>query len=99
MPVMKTSTDTPNDPQASALDKFADLPKDVGWMLLISGLMSELGAPGVPPFWIMGVMILWPEVGVKISKPVQKHFPKLFAASLTMVTRYVDDLERKYPQR
>ena len=74
------------------------LPKDVGWILLISGLLSELGMPGIPPFWIAGIMILWPETGYRIAKPIRKRFPKAFSQSMRMVSRYADDLERRYPR-
>ena len=73
------------------------LPKDVGWILLISGLLSELGIPGIPPFWIAGIMILWPGAGYRIAKPLRKRFPKAFSQSMDMISRYADDLERRYP--
>ena len=75
------------------------LPKDVGWMLLVSGLISELGMPGVPPFWIAGLMILWPETGQRIARPMAKRFPKAYRQSMALIHRYVDDLEKRYPIR
>lgn len=80
-------------------EELAHLPRDVGWILLISGLLSELGIPGIPPFWIGGIMILWPKAGNKIAKPIQKRFPKAFSNSIRMISKYADDLERRYPKK
>jgi putative cell wall-binding protein len=43
-------------------------------------------------------MILWPETGYKIAKPIQKRFPNAFSKSVKMITRYADDLDRRYPR-
>lgn len=67
-------------------------------MLLVTGLVSELGMPGVPPFWIAGLMILWPETGQKIAKPMARRFPKAYGQSMKLIHRFVDDLDRRYPQ-
>jgi len=78
---------------------LAHLPRDVGWILLISGLLSELGIPGIPPFWIGGIMILWPETGHRIARPIQKRFPKAYSGSIRMISSYAEDLERRYPKK
>ena len=86
--------------EAAALpEDLRHLPRDVGWILLISGLMSELGVPGVPPFWIAGIMILWPETGHRLTRPLQKRFPGAYKNSIRMVSRFVSDLERRYPPK
>ena len=78
---------------------LAHLPRDVGWILLIAGLLSELGIPGIPPFWIGGIMILWPKAGNRIVRPIQKRFPKAYSHSIRMLSRYADDLECRYPKK
>lgn len=88
-----SKTEVPELPEG-----LAHLPRDVGWILLISGLLSELGIPGIPPFWIGGIMILWPKAGDRIAKPIQKKFPKAYAHSIQMIKRYADDLDRRYPE-
>lgn len=80
-------------------EELAHLPRDVGWILLISGLLSELGIPGIPPFWIGGIMILWPDLGDRISRPVRKRFPKAFSNSMKMISRFACDLDRRYPNK
>ena len=86
-----------DDPQEIP-ESLHHLPRDVGWMLLVTGLVSELGMPGVPPFWIAGLMILWPETGQKIAKPMARRFPKAYGQSMKLIHRFVDDLDRRYPQ-
>jgi len=90
-----------DDPKAHTLKNFrhelSEMPKDVGWLLLITGLASELGVPGVPPFWIAGMLILWPKTGDLVSRPIQRHFPRSFHQMHGMITRYIGDLNARYP--
>jgi len=78
--------------------KISGLPRDVGWMLLISGLLSEV-APLIPPFWIFGILILWPNVGAQAGHLLHRKTPRLFKATVGMVNRYADDLEKRYPRK
>lgn len=82
-----------------ALEGLQSLPRDLGWTLLIAGLLSELGVPGIPPFWIGGLLILWPEKSLRITAPIKKRFPKAFGQSIQMITRFAADLEARYPHR
>lgn len=82
-----------------ALEGLQSLPRDLGWTLLITGLLSELGVPGIPPFWIGGLLILWPEKSLRITAPIKKRFPKAFGQSIQMITRFAADLEARYPHR
>ena len=85
------------DPADSLAEEWDELPRDVGWILLITGLASELGMPGVPPFWIAGVMILWPETGEKLARPLRRRFPRSYGRMQGMIRRYVTDLKSRYP--
>lgn len=67
-------------------------------MLLVSGLAVDVVTPGVPPFWIFGVLILWPHTGLKLTAPIHKRYPRVFKGSLRLINRYVEDLNRRYPQ-
>ena len=78
-------------------ETIAGLPRDVGWYLLVAGLLSEFGVPGVPPFWIFGVLILWPRAGAPLATRLQRRAPRLFAGCLRTLDRYARDLERRYP--
>lgn len=90
----------PSETEAEELPEgLSHLPRDIGWILLISGLLSELGIPGIPPFWIGGILILWPETGSRITRPIQKRFPKAYSNSIRMLSKYADDLQRRYPTK
>ncbi|MGY6277712.1 hypothetical protein [Methylomonas sp. MgM2] len=84
--------------EKEAREILAEIPKDVGWFLLIGGLATEFGVPGVPPIWIAGIMILWPSAGERLSATIQRRAPKSFNGCLRMLCRYVHDLEQRYPR-
>lgn len=81
----------------SIATELDEIPKDVGWILLITGLASELGLPGVPPFWIAGVMIVWPKAGDVLGRPIRRRFPGSYDRMLGLVRRYTKDLKTRYP--
>ena len=88
----------PLDPEVEAnLTQIAELPRDVGWMLLITGLLSEV-APLIPPFWILGILILWPDLGSPAGRVLHRKCPRLFRGTVDMVNRYAKDLEKRYPR-
>ena len=88
----------PLDPEVEAhLTQISELPRDVGWMLLISGLLSEV-APLIPPFWILGILILWPDLGSPAGRVLNRKCPRLFRGTVDMVNRYAKDLEKRYPR-
>ena len=80
-------------------DELERVPKDVGWILLITGLATEVGLPGVPPFWIAGMLILWPETSAVMVHPMQRRFPGACDRMQLMIRRYLTDLEARYPSK
>lgn len=92
------ATPVPLDPEVEAnLTQISELPKDVGWMLLITGLLSEV-APLIPPFWILGILILWPDLGSPAGRVMHRKCPRLFKGTVDMVNQYAKDLEKRYPR-
>lgn len=90
--------DDSNDQELNQIrEELSNMPREVGWLLLITGLVSEAGVPGVPPFWIAGMLILWPETGFLISRPIRRRFPRSFQRMHGMIKRYIDDLQARYP--
>lgn len=89
------SVDTDLNPEAVAIET---IPRDVGWLLLCGGLLTELGLPGVPPVWIFGLMIVWPRAGRVVSRTLQAHAPGAYRVGTAWLLRYVCDLEGRYPR-
>jgi len=83
---------------ATALRRIGDVPRDVGWLLVTAGVIGEI-APGVfgTPFWVMGSLILWPNVGQRVESWLEAHSPKLLRGGMKQVGRFLDDLDRRYP--
>lgn len=81
-----------------ALSRIEKLPRDVGWMLLAGGLMSEV-VMGLPPFWVIGILILYPQIGAPLTGFLERKAPGALSGSLDFVDRYLEDLERRYPRR
>ncbi|NBS17282.1 MAG: hypothetical protein EBT06_10140 [Gammaproteobacteria bacterium] len=96
---LKVSKEQSHQEHLEALKAIEHLPRDVGWLLLVTGLLSEVGMPGVPPFWIFGILILWPEMGVKVTRPIHRRFPSAFGGALQLVNRFADDLDARYPPK
>lgn len=92
MPGTET-TEAPED----VIEHLEALPRDVGWMLLISGLLSELGMIGVPPFWVFGLLILWPRMGRPVVGLLGRRAPRALRFSARLVKRFATDLDTRYP--
>jgi hypothetical protein len=86
------------DDTECAADAIEKIPRDVGWFLLGGGLLTEVGLPGVPPFWIFGLMIVWPRAGRVLGRTLQTRTPGLYRASTAWIHRYLRDLESRYPR-
>ena len=78
------------------LARLAGLPRSLGWALLVGGLVSEV-AVGIPPFWILGILILWPGSGLRLLAALDHRAPKSVKGGLGFINRFLDDLHRRYP--
>ena len=100
---MKTPENTGNDTDAAADAAFAhrieDLPREVGVMLLAVGVLG-MALPGVVggPALIAGGVVLWPKTFGKVESWFERKFPKAHRQSLQQINRYLDDLERRFPE-
>ncbi|MFO1419053.1 MAG: hypothetical protein U1E83_10340 [Methylotetracoccus sp.] len=75
------------------------LPQDVGWLLVTAGAVGVV-MPGVLglPFLVLGGLILWPKTNRRAERWLEGHAPKLFQGSMRQISRFLDDLERRYPR-
>jgi hypothetical protein len=93
----------PVDPSDAAFDaeeirKIKDLPKEVGAMLVSVGVLGMI-LPGVvgTPAIIAGGLVLWPKAFGKLEDWFQRRYPKTHHRSMKQIGRYLDDLERRFP--
>jgi hypothetical protein len=88
-------------PETSETARRIDrLPTEVG-VLLLTGC-HQRDAPAAPgPFdltiIISGGMVLWPSGFRAIEGWAGRHFPNAHQAGMRFLDRYLDDLERRYP--
>lgn len=81
--------------------KPKELPGDIGYLLVLGGMIG-LVAPGVLglDMLALGTLILWPGNQRRIERWLAGHpsTPKLLRGSVKQVDRFLDSLERRYPQ-
>lgn len=78
--------------------RIAELPKEVGVLLMVAGMGGVLlPGPVGSPFLILGGLVLWPSAFRRVEESFVKRFPKLHRQSLRQISRFLDDLDRRYP--
>jgi hypothetical protein len=74
------------------------LPKELGVLLVVSGIGGLLlPGPVGTPFLLLGGVILWPAAFRRVESCFEKRFPRLHREGMMQITRFVTDLERRYP--
>jgi hypothetical protein len=74
------------------------VPKELGILLVVGGIGGLLlPGPVGSPFLILGGVILWPAAFSRVEKCFEKRFPRLHKQGMMQITRFVTDLERRYP--
>jgi hypothetical protein len=89
--------ETAEDDQA--ILRITNLPRDVGWMMISVGVLGVI-LPGLPgaPFLIAGTALLTPG-GPQLLTRWAKRRPKgVVHTGLKHISRWLDDLERRYPR-
>ena len=78
-------------------DKIKHVPKEVDAMLMTAGIMGViLPGPGIPAI-IAGGLALWPGAFGKLESWLVRRNPKLHRKSVQQINRFLDNLERRYP--
>jgi hypothetical protein len=77
--------------------RIKDLPKEVGAMLVSVGVLGFVlpGMMGTPAI-IAGGLVLWPGTFGKLESWFQRRYPEMHKQGMRQVSRYLDDLERRY---
>jgi hypothetical protein len=81
-----------------AILRVANLPRDVGWMMVSVGILGVI-LPGLPgtPFLLGGIAVLTPGGPRLLTRWAGRKPKGLVHTSLKQVGRWLDDLERRYP--
>jgi hypothetical protein len=81
--------------------RFEHLPKELGFLLLATGMVTGMLPPPPGPFdmsiMLAGGVALWPRGFRALDGWTQRRFPKVHRASMSFLERYLNDLEHRYP--
>jgi hypothetical protein len=81
----------------SELNRFKELPKEVGVMLITAGIVGLiLPGPGTPAI-IAGGLALWPNAFGKLDSWLGRRYPEIHRLGMRQIGRFLDDLEKRYP--
>lgn len=83
----------------AAIQRFANLPRDIGWMMVSVGVLGVI-VPGLPgaPFLFAGIAMLSPG-GPRLLAHWARRRPKgVVHTGLKQIGRWLDDMERRYPR-
>lgn len=85
------------DPAANQFFEIKNLPKEVGAMLLTAGIVGFiLPGPGTPAI-IAGGIVLWPNAFGKVESWFAGRYPFAHKKSMEQISRFLIDLEKRYP--
>jgi hypothetical protein len=79
--------------------RVEQLPRGAGWLLITAGVVGVV-VPGVPgtPFLLAGAVLLAPGGSKLLSRWAGRNPPKFVRSALRQISRFLDDLERRYPR-
>jgi hypothetical protein len=85
----------------SAPTRLEKIPKEVGALLLTTGIIMGVLPPPPGPFdlsvMLAGGVALWPRGLRAIEVWTRRRFPRAHRAGIGFLDRYLDDLEHRYP--
>ncbi|QEH32374.1 hypothetical protein OJF2_08440 [Aquisphaera giovannonii] len=83
------------EPESSRL---AELPREAGVMLVAVGVLGFVmpAIAGIPAL-MAGGLVLWPRTFRPVERWVAGRFPATYREGMRQMDRYLDDLERRYP--
>ena len=93
---LKRPVESIND--AEEIRRIRAMPKEVGVLLIVAGIGGILlPGPVGTPFLVLGVVVLWPRAFGRLEGFLERRFSRLHYQSMLQITRFLDDLERRYP--
>jgi hypothetical protein len=101
LPAMQTGELTRAEPAVDqqTVIRVEHLPKEAGWMLVTAGVVGLI-VPGMlgTPFLFAGVFVLAPGGPRLLSRWVGRNPPNFVHTAMRQISRFLDDLERRYPR-
>ena len=93
------SPDDSTTVNGSTVRRIKELPKEVGVMLVSVGTLG-LVLPGLmgTPAIIAGGLVLWPGTFSGVEGWLRRRNPGLYHRGMKQLGRFLDDLERRYPE-
>jgi len=80
------------------VERIEAMPREVGVLLIVAGIGGILlPGPVGSPFLVLGGVILWPRAFRRLEGFLERRFPRLHHRSMLQITRFIHDLERRYP--
>jgi len=78
--------------------RLEQMPKEVGVMLISVGVLGVvLPAVAGGPALVAGGLVLWPKAFGRVERWLERRFPNVHKGSMKQLSRYLDDLDRRYP--
>ena len=87
------------EPDEATVERIKQLPRELGVMLISVGVAGFV-LPGVlgTPALIAGGLVLWPGAFGRLENWFARRKPELHRQGMKQIARFLDDLERRYPQ-
>jgi hypothetical protein len=85
--------------ERTAERRIDEIPPEVGAMLVSVGTLGVVlpGMAGAPAL-VVGGLVLWPSAFGRVDRWLRERFPDTHRQGMTQVARYLDDLERRFPE-
>ena len=79
---------------------LARLTPEIGWMMMGVGVLGVI-LPGLPgaPFFAVGGAVLVPGGKERMAKWIENHPGPITHRSLSIIGRFMDDLDAQYPRK
>jgi hypothetical protein len=83
---------------AAEIQRIRALPPEVGVLLIVAGVAGILlPGPVGTPFLVLGCLMLWPKAFERAEICLETQFPRMHHHSVRQMSRFLRDLERRYP--
>jgi hypothetical protein len=94
---IRCTDDKPAEPVHLQVER---LPSGAGWLLITAGVVGLI-VPGVPgtPFLLAGAIVLTPGGSRLLARWAGQNPPGFVRFAMRRISRFLDDLERRYPGR